>query len=296
MLRCTLWPSVLLTLLTVGCFGTPDADRLFDSSERPGVAGMPGSIAAPHQNNGAAGATDESSGGAGGEGFDGEVAEVGNAGSAGSTASECTEIFRTCKHTFQLEDFVGAESDAQLWGVFPPNVWSSGIALHKSGTTWSATVDVPRGFEVHYKYLVDGEWMVDPETAVPAVADLQGGGMSSVLAGQDCAAWECGAVEVPDCPEAKRAAHLRMVFEDAGYDAVELAGSFNDWHPTSMTRVGTQWAVNLSELPWGSQVEYKFVVDGQWVRDPSNFVTSPDGYGGVNSVLRVEGDWWSCAG
>jgi len=155
---------------------------------------------------------------------------------------------------------------------------------------------VPWGFEVHYKYLVDGEWMIDPGAAIPAVADLQGGGMSSVLPGDDCATWDCGSVEVPDCPEAGRAAHLRMVFEDAGYDAVELAGSFNSWQPTTMTRIGTHWAVNLSELPWGSQVEYKFVVDGHWVRDPANFVTNPDGYGGVNSVLRVEGDWWTCVG
>jgi glycosidase len=37
-------------------------------------------------------------------------------------------------------------------------------------------------------------------------------------------------------------------------------------------------------------IVYKFVVDGTWMADPANSRTSPDGYGGQNSVLRVECD------
>ena len=37
-------------------------------------------------------------------------------------------------------------------------------------------------------------------------------------------------------------------------------------------------------------VVYKFFVDGTWIADPSNARTSPDGYGGVNSVVRVDCD------
>ena len=35
---------------------------------------------------------------------------------------------------------------------------------------------------------------------------------------------------------------------------------------------------------------YKFVVDGKWISDPNNTRQSPDGYGGTNSVVRVDCD------
>jgi len=35
---------------------------------------------------------------------------------------------------------------------------------------------------------------------------------------------------------------------------------------------------------------YKFVVDGNWIPDPDNSRQSPDGYGGYNSVVRVDCD------
>ena len=47
------------------------------------------------------------------------------------------------------------------------------------------------------------------------------------------------------------------------------------------------------ELPWGSQVQYKFVIDGtNWVLDPAN----PDQAGSPpNSLLKnVQCGWWSC--
>jgi len=37
-------------------------------------------------------------------------------------------------------------------------------------------------------------------------------------------------------------------------------------------------------------IVYKFVVDGQWIADPENARKSPDGYGGFNSVVRVDCD------
>ena len=37
-------------------------------------------------------------------------------------------------------------------------------------------------------------------------------------------------------------------------------------------------------------IVYKFVVDGQWIPDPENSRRSPDGYGGFNSVVRVDCD------
>jgi enterochelin esterase family protein len=37
--------------------------------------------------------------------------------------------------------------------------------------------------------------------------------------------------------------------------------------------------------PWTESLEYKLVVNGRWIRDPSNPKSVPDGYGGVNSLI-----------
>ena len=37
--------------------------------------------------------------------------------------------------------------------------------------------------------------------------------------------------------------------------------------------------------PWTEALEYKLVVNGRWIRDPSNPKSVPDGYGGANSVI-----------
>jgi len=68
-----------------------------------------------------------------------------------------------------------------------------------------------------------------------------------------------------------------------------IAGSFNDWHPnvTPMIRLNEgEWAKELS-LPPG-RYEYRFVVDGQWVDDPTAAELIPNSYGTANAVLVVE--------
>lgn len=76
-------------------------------------------------------------------------------------------------------------------------------------------------------------------------------------------------------------------------DRVNLAGSFNGWSTDASPMTdedgdGT-WELTL-DLPDG-EYQYKFVVNGdQWITDPNNPKTAPDGYGGQNSVITV-GDW-----
>jgi 1,4-alpha-glucan branching enzyme len=73
-----------------------------------------------------------------------------------------------------------------------------------------------------------------------------------------------------------------------GAQAVFIAGSFNDWHPSAspMLRLsdGT-WAKELVLAP--GSYEYRFVVDGQWVGDPAAKDYVPNPYGGMNAVLTV---------
>jgi 1,4-alpha-glucan branching enzyme len=70
--------------------------------------------------------------------------------------------------------------------------------------------------------------------------------------------------------------------------AVYLAGTFNDWHPsvTEMIKVGDNcWAKELALAP--GAYEYRLVVDGRWMPDPSCSDSRPNPYGEQNSVLIV---------
>ncbi|MHB1305948.1 MAG: glycogen-binding domain-containing protein [Limisphaerales bacterium] len=69
---------------------------------------------------------------------------------------------------------------------------------------------------------------------------------------------------------------------------VGIAGSFNDWHPnvTPMIRLHDgKWAKELA-LPPG-RYEYRFVVDGEWVDDPTATELIPNPFGAANAVLVV---------
>ena len=69
---------------------------------------------------------------------------------------------------------------------------------------------------------------------------------------------------------------------------VAIAGSFNDWNPSStpLLRKNGVW-VTILVLPPGSY-EYMFVEDDKrWVTDPLADKTRDDGFGGENAVLEV---------
>ncbi|MFO0725923.1 MAG: DUF1592 domain-containing protein [Myxococcota bacterium] len=73
------------------------------------------------------------------------------------------------------------------------------------------------------------------------------------------------------------------------HSTVLVAGSFNGWASTAaagawpMQQSGGRWILK-HDLPLG-RYEYKLIVDGNWITDPGNSSTAPDGFGGQNSVL-----------
>ena len=74
---------------------------------------------------------------------------------------------------------------------------------------------------------------------------------------------------------------------------VSLAGTFNNWSTATDFLSDDDddgvWTVEL-ELEDG-EYQYKFVVNGEyWYQDMNNPLSTPDGYGGRNSVIRV-GDY-----
>ncbi len=74
--------------------------------------------------------------------------------------------------------------------------------------------------------------------------------------------------------------------------SVHVAGSFNGWAGTvaaggwPLTQSAGKWTLTRA-VPTGKHT-YKLVLDeGEWIADPANAATEPDGFGGNNSVLDV---------
>ena len=69
---------------------------------------------------------------------------------------------------------------------------------------------------------------------------------------------------------------------------VQVAGTFNGWHPAANPLQRTEsgeWSVRLALR--SGQYEYRFVVDGVWTDDDRAFRRTTNPHGGFNSVLEV---------
>ncbi|MGK5083810.1 alpha/beta hydrolase-fold protein [Bdellovibrionota bacterium FG-1] len=68
---------------------------------------------------------------------------------------------------------------------------------------------------------------------------------------------------------------------------VLFASELYDWLKKPMTETKPGHYEIQFEDPWLHQFAYKFIVDGRWIQDPRNPLTTPDHYGGWNSIARV---------
>ncbi len=95
----------------------------------------------------------------------------------------------------------------------------------------------------------------------------------------------------PVCAQPVPTCTVTIRYQGAGA-TVNLRGDFapDGWTVgVPMTRVGAAWEATV---PARDQqvIVYKLVVDGTWMADPGNARTTPDGFGGRNSVVRVDCD------
>jgi len=69
---------------------------------------------------------------------------------------------------------------------------------------------------------------------------------------------------------------------------VVLTGTFNGWSQSQLlfAREGDEWVCRVDLDP--GVYRYKFIVDGDWLLDPSNPDTAEDEAGNVNNVLEVK--------
>lgn len=87
------------------------------------------------------------------------------------------------------------------------------------------------------------------------------------------------------CPEL---VSVLFEFTHATASTVSVAGTFNDWHPTSksMQRSGNgHWLKEAFLAP--GHYEYCLVVDNRFMPDPLAGETVSNTFGGRNSIVRV---------
>ncbi|MCB4756960.1 MAG: glycogen-binding domain-containing protein [Elusimicrobia bacterium] len=76
-------------------------------------------------------------------------------------------------------------------------------------------------------------------------------------------------------------------YHNQNAENVAFVGNFTDWQirPMEKKNDGT-WTFTVLLEP--KRYLYKFVVDGQWLKDPKNPSSQSDGYGGESSILKVD--------
>ena len=106
-------------------------------------------------------------------------------------------------------------------------------------------------------------------------------------------AYIAGHPELPVTAAEQARTEFRLVpitFVDPAAGTVAVVGSFNGWSPaaTPMTKLEDgRWRAEIRLNP--GSFEYKLAVNGaRWISDPENPASVPDGFGGRNSVLKIE--------
>ncbi len=164
---------------------------------------------------------------------------------------------------FRLKGYHDA-TNVILSGTF--NRWDESVfQMKKTDYGWELTLQLkPDLYE--YKFIVDGEWMEDPNN--PSKKKNEYHGYNSLIDIQKEIAFELCAYE-----NAK---------------TVILSGDFNDWswekYKMEKTPNGWRYTINLSR----GKYHYKFIVDGEWIIDPGNSVVEYDSMGNINSVCMVK--------
>lgn len=165
--------------------------------------------------------------------------------------------------TFRLPGYKEASS-VILSGSF--NKWDENLfKMKKTVTGWKLTLKLNPDI-YQYKFIVDGEWIIDPTN--PSKTKNEFDGYNSVI-------------EV-----LSETTFILDGFNNAS--EVYLSGSFNDWDEQTLCMKKNEkdkWSITIPLS--GGKHHYKFIVDGEWIVDPKNPIQEYDEDGNINSVKMV---------
>lgn len=100
----------------------------------------------------------------------------------------CGLDLRVCAWDFRLT--ATHENSVEVRGSFRLNGWLVGESMRREGDLWLATVPLPWGVPVQYKFYVDGgRWLADP--ANPRTIPDGNGNINSLLENVTCPKWSC---------------------------------------------------------------------------------------------------------
>lgn len=136
------------------------------------------------------------------------------------------------------------------------------LVMKKTNEGWELPYVLAPG-NYQYKYIVDGQWLTDPNN--PHLGSMDGH-INSVIS--------------------IKPNHTFLLKKYPNAINVSIAGNFNGWNGYSMTRTSEGWIFRVY-LPVGKCL-YKFVVDGKWIIDPDNDLWEQNEYGNGNSVLWMD--------
>ena len=165
--------------------------------------------------------------------------------------------------TFHLNGYKDA-NNVVLSGSF--NNWRTAeLAMNKTEKGWKIDYMLPQG-NYEYKFIVDGNWMTDPENKFSIDGNENINSFFTVKP------------------------NYTFVYKaDSTVKSVRLSGTFNDWNQEGYTMEklkNNEWKFSMYLKP--GKYLYKLIVDGNWIIDPANTLWEENEYNNGNSVLWME--------
>jgi len=161
---------------------------------------------------------------------------------------------------FRLKGYENAQK-VILTGNF--NGWRKDeLFMTRTDSGWVLPYTIGAG-NYEYRFVVDGKEITDPANPLLTSDDLKKANSYLIV-------------------DPNHTFHLKGFTEAKN---VFLSGDFNGFSPNSlpMKREGDGWVFNI-HLTRGKHI-YKFVVDGNWIRDPQNDYWEQNNYGTGDSVI-----------
>lgn len=165
-------------------------------------------------------------------------------------------------HVFELKGYSNAKK-VYVSGSF--NDWKTkGLKMNRITEGWSLPIYFEEGTYA-YKFIVDRKWIPDPANN-NSRTDADGNQNSFFGIGDT------------------------VIFKLHGFDlanSVILTGSFNNWSTNELVMNKTTDGWELPYVIGAGNYEYKFIIDGKWMPDPANPITTGSG-DFINSCLVVK--------